>query len=101
MSCVKNTHIKLIFIVLILLTLAAIIFFYYYGLYHVKKNAPKLIYNANFTLVKNKTRLKYIVYECRGWCGGWGDRLKGNIFNIIKLVNNVYEILFQDNFCFT
>ena len=42
------------------------------------------------TLASKKTPpqvSKFIVYECRGWCGGFADRLKGTDYFVYFKMN--------------
>jgi hypothetical protein len=93
MLCGKNTHIKYLLAFLLLLTILTIFVLPYFGHYSIKQNQNK------FSIIKNDTDLrqkhginktksilqtkknpsKFIVYECRVWCGGFADRLKGNL----------------------
>ena len=93
MSCIKNTHIKYFLTALSFLTLITILVVYYFALYKINPN-QYLIFNqkndtniiqkhernqTKKTLQAKKSPSKFIVYECRGWCGGFADRLKGNL----------------------
>lgn len=100
MACITNTHIKSIFISLITCTLIITIIFYYFGLYKLNtvqvqfiklKEIESNIKPMNKTTFEMKTLArkrpspqvsKFIVYECRGWCGGFADRLKGTDYFI-------------------
>jgi len=42
------------------------------------------IKKINDTDHQQQQQLKFIVYECRGWCGGFADRLKGLIYSLLK-----------------
>lgn len=91
MNCFKNTHLKFLFISLITFTFIIIIVLYYFGIYEPYIIKTKLVQvtkdefelkQLNDTIKKKQTmineqQLKFIVYECRGWCGGFADRLKG------------------------
>jgi hypothetical protein len=91
MPCVKNTHIKYFLTALSFVTLITILVFYYFALYKINPN-QYLILKKNDTNIRQKHEVqnqtkrtlqakknpsKFIVYECRGWCGGFADRLKG------------------------
>ncbi len=94
MLCAKNTHIKYLLAFLLLLTILTIFVLPYFGHYNIKQNKNKfLIINKNDadlrqkhernqpknTLQTKRNPSKFIVYECRVWCGGFADRLKGNL----------------------
>ena len=34
------------------------------------------------TSVKHNHKTKYIIFECKRYCGGWADRLKGELVTI-------------------
>ena len=94
MPCIKNTHIKYFLTALSFITLITILVVYYFALYKINPNQYLILNQKNGTnmLQKNeanqtkktfkqakKSPSKFIVYECRGWCGGFADRLKGNL----------------------
>ena len=111
MPCIKNTHIKYFLTALSFLTLITILAFYYFALYKINPN-QYLILKKNETNIRqkqevNKTKIKlqatknpskFIVYECRGWCGGFADRLKGKFklgfFNSCSTETLCYLLLF-------
>jgi predicted RND superfamily exporter protein len=93
MLCIKNTHFKYSLTFLLFLTLLTIYVLHYFGLYNIKPNQNKFLFiNKNDTNIRQKHEInqtkknpsKFIVYECRAWCGGFADRLKG-IFSQLNL----------------
>ena len=65
------------------------------SLHENRQSLVNLILNiANkVTVIKTGAKLKYIVYECSDRCGGWADRLKGDILKtyLIFKKNKIFE----------
>ena len=78
MLLLKNAAIRFILIGLLIFTLVTTIVFYFLIKFDSIKNQINDIDKTNKQM-NDKNQLKFIIFECKNHCGGFADRLKGDI----------------------